>query len=290
MPTALLRRALRPLGLAAAALASGCAVTLDADDVFVLRHPHVAVAELPRGTGLDAGLDAARITELRLEAAGRSFLGYRVAVPAPQRALIVFPGNGNGAPAVLPRLVAALDDGQTDLYVVSYGQPGEPPPAVAQLFAMAPVLAARAARDSGLPPARVAAMGHSLGGWLALQLGGSDAVGCVMVTGPGTTPADTAARLAPAPVGWVAAFRPTPDIAQFDGVALAQRSRVPTLVIGSEADDVMPPTRTRAVFAALAPRPANELLVVPDARHGGYLRDPAVLAAMQRFLRQRCGG
>lgn len=274
----------RWLGALSLLLLQGCAVTLDNSDVFTLRDQHVSPAEVP----LEVGLDRSRVEEISVDVEARRFLGYRFVAPSTRRALIFFPGNGYGAPAALSRLARAFGDSQTDVYVLSYGQPGEQVPSVSQVFGMGQKLAALASTTSAVQPSKVFALGHSLGGWVALQLAGTSHIGCAAIVGAGTTPAETAAHLVPRPVAWFARFSPTSDVAQLDNVALARRSHMPTLVVGSEADDIMPADRSRVVFAELGAKALSALYISPVATHGGYFRDPAVLEKIHAFMRSRC--
>lgn len=265
-------------------LLQGCAVTLDNGDVFTLRDKHSPPAVMQ----LEPDLDRARVAEVTIDAGTRRFLGYRFAAPSPKRALIFFPGNGYGAPAALSRIARVFGDSQTDVYILSYGQPDEVVPSVSQVYEMGSGIAGYAAATSGIPPTRVIAIGHSLGGWVALKLASTHSIGCAVVVGTGTTAAETAAHLVPKPLSWFATFRPTPDVALLNNIDLAKQSRVPTLVVGSEADDVMPSDRSRTIFGQLGSISLSELYVSSSATHGGYFRDIAVVEKIHAFMRTRC--
>lgn len=267
-----------------ALLLQGCAVTIEKEDVFTLRDKHARATEVR----LEADLDRARIAEIKIDVDGRRFLGYRFSAPSPKRAVLFFPGNGYGATAALSRIARLFGDSQTDVYIVSYGQPEEPVPNVWQVYTMARELAAYAAASSGIGSSKVTAVGHSLGGWVALHLAGTKYIGCAVIVGTGTTAAETAAHLVPKPISWVTSFRPTSDVALLNNVVLANQSRVPTLVVGSEADNIMPLERSRVIFSHLRSKAVSELYVSSSSTHGGYFRDPDVTEKIRSFMRTQC--
>lgn len=262
----------------------GCAVTIEKDDVFTLRDKHLAVSEVQ----LEPDLDRARLSEIRLEVDGGIFMGYRYAAPKSERAVLFFPGNGYGAPAAVSRVARLFGDGQTDLYLLSYGQPNEAVPSVGQVYSMGSALADFAAETSRIGTARVTAVGHSLGGWVALHLAGTSRVGCTVVAGTGTTAVETVVHLVPKSIGWLASFRPSPDVALLNNVELAKKSQTPVLVVGSTADTIMPVDRSRNIFSQLPVQTGSELFVSTVATHGSYFRDPEVIEKIRSFIRKKC--
>lgn len=266
-------------------LLSGCAVTIDHTDVFLNRDRHVAAADV----AVPASVTRTSVHEVVLTVGERRYLGYRLAADRPARAVLFLPGNGYGASRAVSRLAEAFHDAGTDVYLMSYYQPEESQPRVEQVFAMATALADHASATSGLPRSRLIAVGHSLGGWLALHLTGAPGVGCAVVVGSGTTAVATAQHLLqPAFLASALRLRSTPDVLLLDGERLASAARAPTLVIGSEKDETMPVARASAIFASLPAEVRRGLFVSPEATHGGYFRDAGVLGRIQAFMRDEC--
>jgi len=282
------RRDWRPLlALALLLLATGCIYTIDHRDVFVSSDAHRPVDQLT----LPPGIDRTVVREIELSVDGRRFQGYRVASRQPARAVLFMTGNGYGAPAALARVAAHFHDERTDVYAVSYMQPSEDKPLVGQVFAMASALADHAAKSSVLPKEKVIAVGHSLGGWVTMHLASEDRVGCAVVVGSGTTARATAERiLQPDYITKVLDLRASADVALLDNERLARKVRVPTLVVGSEADRMMPPSEARKIHDSLGDAGRRSLFVATSAPHEGYFRDASVLDAIRGFLRSHCVG
>ena len=263
---------------------TGCAITIDHTDVFESRSEQLRVENV----ALPVGFNRSGVHEVVLKSGGRSFQGYRVAAAQAKQAVLFFPGNGYGASAALSRLVAAFHDENTDLYVLSYAQPFDSPPLVGEVFEMASALALFASTTSRVPKERLVAIGHSLGGWVTLHLASTNAVGCAVVAGTGTTATETASRLLPRPLTSALSLYVTPDVALLDNVGLAKKVSVPTLVVGSEADEVMPVASAKAIHQNLRGVGIHNLFVSSSATHGSYFRDEQVLGAIRAFLRSRC--
>lgn len=152
-----------------------------------------------------------------------------------------------------------------------------------------PTAAEQASATSRLPKDRLVVVGHSLGGWVTLNLAASGAVGCAVVVGTGTTALVTARSLLPAPLPAVLSLRATPDVALLDSVKLARRVAVPTLVVGSRADEMMPVSAAEAIHQNLGRQDGSALFIATHASHGGYFRDPQVVQALRSFMDERCG-
>ena len=278
-------RSLRLAAAVALMAASGCAVTVDHADVFSLRERQLSVETVALPDGFERG----RVQALDLESDGRRFMGYRVMAPEPTRVVLFFPGNGYGASSALSGLVRLFSDQHTELWILSYGQLGEAPPKVGQMYAMARELAAKAVSTARLPPERVIAVGHSLGGWPALHLAATRRVGCVVIAGTGTDVQAVAAALLPKPVSMVVSLKPSDDVLLLDNLAQARKVVVPTLVLGSRADTMMPERFSQAIFENLGNKPASRLLLSPTASHAGYFRDAEITGAISAFIREKCG-
>lgn len=278
------RRALWFLAASTVLLLQGCAVVIDHSDVFSMNRTHPKMSDpdwAPK-------LEKARLSEIKLEVRARHFQGYRYASPQARRAVIFFPGNGYSAADALARMAELYVDEQTDLYIVSYGLQGEKAPEVAEVYAMSRELAAHAARTSQVDPAQVFAIGHSLGGWIVLNLASTNHIGCAVAVGTGTTAVETAKHLLPKSVSMLSSLRPTADVALLDNPRQAEQVRVPTLVVASDADQVMPPERARTFFSQLPVSVTRELFVAQGVSHGGYFRDDAVTQKIQSFLQGPC--
>jgi pimeloyl-ACP methyl ester carboxylesterase len=264
-------------------LLTGCA-TIDHTDVFTLREQRVPVSAVV----LPESLDRSTVQEISITAEGRTFYGYRVAAKEPKRAVLFFPGNGYGASSSVGRLSPLFHDSVTDLYVVSYGLSSEEPPLVGQAFALGTELARFASKTSGIPQTRLRAVGHSLGGWVALNTASSGDVGCVAVVGAGTTATETAKNLLPKPIAWMLRLTATPDVELLNNPLRAQGVTVPLLVVGSKADEIMPPANSEAIFRS-AKNPASARMFISDtATHGSYFRDVEVQSNIRSFFAEKC--
>jgi pimeloyl-ACP methyl ester carboxylesterase len=264
---------------------SGCAVTIDHTDVFANQDEHVSptVVEIPTNVARGA------VKEIDLRLGNRRYLGYRLASPKPARAVLFMPGNGYGASRALARLASAFYDESTDLYVVSYFQPAEQQPLVGEVFSMARALSEYARTTSALPKNKVVGVGHSLGGWLALSLASEGNIGCAVVVGSGTTAAATAAQLLkPRALSSALSFLANDDVALLDNERQATQVRVPTFLVASERDEVMPVSAAHAVYDKLFASTYRELYVSPSASHGGYFRDETVIKEIRTFMRTKC--
>lgn len=275
----------RLVAFATLATATGCTYTIGHKDVFLVRDANPPVEQV----ALPEGIDRAAVRDFDLRVVGRRFQGYRVASKNPARAVLFLTGNGYGASAALMRVATTFHDERTDLYVISYMQPTEEEPRVGQAFAMAGALADYASKTSGISRDKLVAVGHSLGGWITLNLAGEDRVGCAVVVGSGTTAPAVARRvIEPRFLATMLDFQADADVALLDSEKLARRVRVPTLVVGSEADAMMPPPETQAIHRSLPDPGRTELFMAKAATHSGFFRDPVVLGAIRSFIQRRC--
>ena len=273
------------IALTTLATATGCTYTIGHKDVFLVRDANPPLEQL----ALPTGVDRAAVRDFDLRVDGRRFLGYRVASKNPARAVVFLTGNGYGASTALMRVATTFHDDRTDLYVISYMQPTEDQPRVGQAFAMAGALADFASKTSGISRDKLVAVGHSLGGWITLNLAGEDRVGCAVVVGSGTTAPAIARRvIEPRFLATVIDFQSDSDVALLDSEKLARRVRVPTMVVGSESDTMMPPSETQAIHRSLPDANRTELFVATAATHSGFFGDPVVLDAIRSFIRRRC--
>ncbi len=263
----------------------GCAVTINHTDVFSANDAHVS----PTSVEVPLSVPRRSVQETSVSVGNRRYLGYRLASEKPARAVLFMPGNGYGASRALSRLASAFFDESTDLYVVSYTQPGESPPLVSEVFAMSQALAAHASASSSLPRNRLVGVGHSLGGWITLNLAGKQAIGCAVVVGSGTTAAATASRvIKPQFLSSALSFKPDDDVALLDNESQARKVLIPTLIVGSELDEMMPVTSAQAIYRGLPEATSRQLFLSTSASHGSYLRDQTVLNEIHAFIRSKC--
>jgi hypothetical protein len=267
-----------------AALLNACAIPIEHTDIFKSRDKRVAVENLV----LPSSADRSRIQEISVTAEGRTFYGYRVAANAPTAAVIFFPGNAYGAPNAIGQLTALFHNAQTDLYIVSYGLSGEEPPLVKQSFAMGVELAAFAARTSGVPQARVRAVGHSLGGWVAMNAASLGKVGCVVIAGSGTTAKETVRQILPKVVSWAIPLKASKDVELLNNPALARAVKVPLLVVGSEVDEVMTVQATDTIFRSVGDPESARLFISKNVSHAKYFTDIEVQKAVSSFISDKC--
>ena len=275
---------LRLLFAAVAFTLTGCAITIDHTDVFVSRSEHQPVATV----ALPPGFDRSAVHEVILKVGKRRYQGYRVASARARQAVLFMPGNGYSASVALSRLTSVFHNESTDLYLISYYQPSDSQPLVGEVYEMASALADLASTTSNVPKEKLIAVGHSLGGWITLHLAGTNAVGCAVVAGTGTTAKATASRLLPNPLAAILSLRVTDDVALLDNVEMARNVNVPTLVVGSESDEVMPVAAAKAIHQNLHGVNVRDIFISSTATHGGYFRDQSVLDAIRAFLRSRC--
>ena len=263
----------------------GCAVTINHTDVFSANDAHVS----SNSVEIPLSVSRSSVQEVSLSVGGRRYLGYRLVSEKPARAVLFMPGNGYGASRALSRLASAFFDESTDLYVVSYAQPGESPPLVSEVFTMAQALAAHASATSSIPKSRLVGVGHSLGGWVALNLASKQEVGCAVVVGSGTTAAATASRvIKPQFLSSALSFKPDDDVALLDNERQARKVLIPTLIVGSELDEIMPATSAQAIYRSLPEATSRQLFLSSSASHGGYFRDQMVVKEIQAFMHLKC--
>ncbi len=270
--------------LSLSAALSGCAFTIEHQDLFQLRDAQVPVEALK----LVRNTDAASIVPISLDAQGRTFKGYHYKIAKPTRAILFFAGSGYGAPSAMGRVVAAFADEASDIYFLSYGEQGEIPPKINQVYAMASKLAQRAQADSQLPSGNVAAIGHSFGGWITLHLAAKGEIKCAAVLGGASNVVETSYALVPRIFAPLVDLRAAPEVATLDSMALAGQVNIPTLVLGSKGDRSTPESLAQRIYASLRLEAQREIFISEKVAHESYLRDAEVTGVVRDFLRRRC--
>jgi pimeloyl-ACP methyl ester carboxylesterase len=221
----------------------------------------------PSGPPWPAG-DGARRVDYRADD-GAPLFAYvvdeaRGTAPAAARgALVAFHGNADLAGWLVPwarelsrrtgRLVVLAE------YRGYAGLPG--PPRVEGVRRDARAALRLTTETLGVPPARVALYGHSLGSAVATELAAEAGASTLLLESPFTS-ARAMARLAARPI---AAAWPLVGRIPYDTEARVRALDAPVWVAHGERDVIVPVAMGRAVHAA-ARRP-GELLLVPDAGH-----------------------
>ncbi|MGQ0799112.1 MAG: alpha/beta hydrolase [Pseudomarimonas sp.] len=126
------------------------------------------------------------------------------------------------------------------------------------------------------PGARVAVIGRSLGSGVAAYLASQRAVDKLVLV----TPFDSLVAVAGAHYPWL----PTSLLVteRFESTHWLRDYREPVLVIRAGQDQVIPPTNTDRLIAALPQAP--QVLIVPTAGHNHVLTTQAEADALIRFL------
>jgi hypothetical protein len=233
-PPAAWRRALRTLGLAAAAcFVLGAGFVLIFEDSFIYFPEKGGVGSSP---GEDVFLTASD---------GVRIHGWYVAHPEAKVTLLWFHGNA-GNLENRRGMLAGLRDLPANVLVIDYrgygnseGKPGED-----GLYRDA-----RAAYDwlaARTPPERIVVLGKSLGGGPACELASQVPVGGLILQSSFTRARDMASRVMPIfPAGW---FMRT----KFDNLSKVGRISCPKLVVHSRADEIVPFEMGERLFGAAA--------------------------------------
>lgn len=265
------------------ALLTSCAVQVVHDDVF-----SASDAQLPIEQFADLALAPGyQLKAVEFTVGERHVLGYHVGSNHPKQLLLFFPGNGYGAPSAIRTLSTEFARDGVDLFLISYFQPNEAPPTVAQTQEIAASLGRYAQSLTGVSRENTIAVGHSLGGWIAAELAARQQFGGVVLVGTGTDAVDTAKQLIPTPVQWGIRLTPSEDVKRLDNIAAAARITCSILLIGSKGDKVMPPSFSQRIYDAASRASDRRLIVLETTEHGRYFRDPVVLDEIRRFLEIR---
>lgn len=240
---------------------------LSQDNLIFFPQPLVGPGPAPRA-GLEE-VDIAADDGARL----RGWLAKTPGGPAPL--VIYFGGNAEEVSWLVdeaPRLVG------WSVLLVNYrgygrseGRPGE-----RSLLADGLRLYDWARARADVDPERVAAMGRSLGGGVAVHLAAHrPLVGVVLVT-----PFDSLTAVAQhhypwLPVRWLLRHR-------FDALALAPAVRAPLLCVVAGRDRLVPPTHAARLYAAWAG--PKRWVAFPVADHNGIAADPAYWPAIADFF------
>jgi fermentation-respiration switch protein FrsA (DUF1100 family) len=230
----------------------------------------------PLGSTAHLGADVEPIEIVAAD--GTRLRGWvRPGAVAPAPALIYFGGNAEEVSWTLadrrwPRdwtIVAVNYRG----YGTSEGAPGE-----AALVADAPriydAIAARPAADAR----RIVAVGRSLGAGVAVKLAAARPLAGVVLVSPYDSLVEVGRLHYPwLPVSWLLRHR-------FEVKDDAQRLHTPLLTIVADADSIIPPARSRALYDAWA---GPKTWVTMQGDHNSLGGSPAYWAAIGEFLAAR---
>jgi len=159
-------------------------------------------------------------------------------------------------------------------YGGSEGKPGQ-----RELLADALAVYDALMRLDGLDRNRIVAFGRSLGSAVAIHLAAERPVAAVVLV----SPYDSMTALGKLHYPWlpVALLLRHP----FDALPEAKKNRVPLLAIVGEADTIIPPERSRALYEAWAG--PKSWLEIPGAGHNDLSDADAFWHAIARFLAER---
>ncbi len=179
------------------------------------------------------------------------------------------PGNGYSAATALQRLASAPVLASWSIAVFDYWSVGDAAPTIRATKAALGDAVRLLRRDAR----RIVVAGHSLGCWFAADLAAS-AVGVdhALLIAPGTTIEAVVRNTIDVTPG--RKLRIDPDLASFDMVRQASRIRVPTAVLASQRDTVMPAAFAERIYRALPGKYRASLMILPDVDHGAFFTDP----------------
>jgi pimeloyl-ACP methyl ester carboxylesterase len=160
-------------------------------------------------------------------------------------------------------------------YGASDGRPGE-----SALEADALAIYDAVSRRDDVDPRRVVVFGRSLGTAIAAHLAAErpEVAAAVLVSPYDSMTAIGKLHYPWLPVGLLLRHR-------FDAASDAKRDRMPLLAIAGEADAIIPPERSRALYDAWAG--PKRWVAIPGAGHNDLGDDPACWRAIADFLAQR---
>jgi hypothetical protein len=159
-------------------------------------------------------------------------------------------------------------------YGASEGTPGE-----GTLTADAAAIHDAIARRTDIDAQRIVLFGRSLGTAVAVHLAAQRPVAGVILVSPFDSLTAVGRHHYPwLPVAWLLRHR-------FDAASLAKRNRMPLRVIVGDADTIVPPARSRALFDAWAG--PKDWRVVRGADHNDIAAHDAFWTDVVAFLRER---
>ena len=232
-----------------------------ATSAFVMQRRLIYAPDPRRMSPAEAGL--ANVEELVLTAAnGDRLIAWYGAAPPGQPTILYLHGNGGALELRRERVRKYMAAGRGMLMLAWRGYSGsDGNPSEAASVADAK-LAYTALVTQGIKPADIIVYGESLGTGVAVQLAAEKPVGGVILDAPYTSLVDVAALIYPwLPVGALMLDR-------YETLTHIGRVHAPLLVVQGEADEIIPVSQGRAVFAA-ANEP-KEIVTFPGAGHADH--------------------
>ena len=224
------------------------------------------------------------VRPLTVVADGKSVAAYYLRHPGARGVLIFFGGSGNQVDAALRGLGGRTAALGLDLVTFSYYQQGEETPSVTAVRAKTEAVFA-AVRALGTPASRtVYLLGHSLGGWFALDVAARENVRGLALAGAETTPSEVIRRTV-FPWADLVAIRPDADARQLDAALYAPQVRTRTLVVTSRQDEAVPSVVGQEVYGLLPAATPKRLVVLDGVTHGRYFLSDKFWRAFADFFR-----
>ena len=209
------------------------------------------------------------VRSLRVSVSDRPVSAYYVRHSGAHGVLIFFGGSGNQVDNAIRGFDARTRALGLDLVVFSYYEQGEAVPTVAEVRERSRAIYS-AVRSLRTPAAKsIYLLGHSLGGWFALDVAAREPVRGLALAGAETTPAEVIHRT-DAPWANLVAIRPDEDARQLDASLYAPHVRARTLVCTSNADEAVPAVVGHEVFEMLPAPTLKRLIVLESVTHGRY--------------------
>lgn len=264
-------RKVTELLIAAAALAAGvCALAWWAQERLIF---------FPQPLGSTAHLPAHTVALDVIAADGTHLAGFLVpgaAVPAP--AVIYFGGNAEEASWILAEARWPSDFARIAINYRGYGE-SEGEPAERALTADALAIYDAIARRPDIDPKRIFVFGRSLGTAVAVHVASARPATGVILASPFDSLVAVGRQHYPwLPVSLLLRHR-------FDAASLARGIRAPMLALVGDADSIVPPARSRALFDAWAGPKTWQAIAGAD--HNDLGAFPAFWDSVVAFLRAR---
>ena len=209
------------------------------------------------------------VLPLCASAGGRAVTAYYVRHPNARGVLIFFGGSGNQVDAAIKGLSGRTAGLGLDLVVFAYYQQGEAIPSVAQARAEAKAVYESVAAMKTLASRSIYLLGHSLGGWFALDVATSEHVRGLALAGAETTPAEDI-RATDFPWANLVVIRPDADTRALDAALYAPRLQTPTLVVTSHQDEAVPAAIGQKIFAMIPAATPKRFVALEGVTHGRY--------------------
>lgn len=240
-------------------------MALDKRDAFPVAGKALDLASLQKWAGPGGRVRALPITA----ADGLPVAAYYVQHPHSRGVVLFIGGSGNQVDAPIQILGPRTAARHLDLAVFSYYQSGEAVPTVSQ--ARAKTRAVYAAIKAMRSPAaeNVYVIGHSAGGWFALDLAAQEDIRGLALVGAETTPAEVIRRTY-APWANFVVIRPDKDAEQLDASRYAPQVRAPTLLVTSRQDEAVPAVVATELLALLPAATSKHLVALDGVTHGRY--------------------